>query len=262
VDRLVRRHVFNDTFDSSKAGWVVARTNFGSATLSGGALEFKTTSTGNDHRVLGKTFPAQTLANDGDSLRLTFTLKQNGTISLFRVGLFNLVLGPTLDDFNNSVANNPTASIVLTNNSNVYSGYYSFLRDNVTVNEARRSESVVYNNVGSVPTLGAFTTLTNASSPTSYDYSTDGTTTYQVRFDVTRVSTARVDTVLTLGSGATTNIAMSGTHTTTAPAAPYFTFNSAFFQTTSGTANTTSTLDNIKLDYIAAANTGTVVLIR
>lgn len=250
--------VFHDTFDSSKGGWVVARSATTSTTLSGGALEFKTTNTANDHRILAKTFAAQTLAKDGDRIRLTFDLKQSGALTLFRVGLFNLVLGPALDDWNNSFANNPTASIVLTDNSNVYSGYYSFLRDNATANEARRNGSVVYNNVGNVPTMVQGTTMANASSPTSYNYSTDGSTTYHVLFEVTRVSATQVTALLKLGSGEATHISMSGTHSD----APYLTFNSALFQTTSGTSASTSTLDNMKLEYVTLVNPASVIIVR
>lgn len=85
-----------------------------------------------------------------------------------------------MNDWDNSPANAPTASIW---GENYFSGYYSFLRDNATASEARRDlRTSTWNAAGHAPTLNKAETLQNVSSPTSYDFATDNSVTYQVRF--------------------------------------------------------------------------------
>lgn len=234
--------VFFDTFDSGTGGWVVSR-NTASVTNPGNALAFTTNSTQNDQRIIGKGFTRQTLTNNGDVLRLTFDMRQNGAITLYRVGLFDIAVQPTLNDWNNTGVSSPPNIAVI---GNQYAGYYSYIRDNLTDNQARRDARSPYDSVGNAPTLQTGFNLTTSGGSTVYDIATDNSVTYQVLFEITRVSATSTTTLMRMTNGVN-SIDLSGSDSTSL----YSTFNSVFIMTQGAVGQTTTTLDNIKLEYIA-----------
>ncbi len=243
--------VFNDTFDSGTSSWFASRASSTVSNVSQ-SLSLATTSTATDHRILGKGFSTQSLANDGDVLRLTFDLKQLGAVTLFRVGLFSIANTPATNDWNNSFANVGATSLY----GSAYAGYYSLLYDNAASNITRRDESTgaVYNNGGNAPTLQTDATISGAA-PAAYNIANDASITYQVLFELTRVNSTTVNTLTTMSDG-TNTVSFAGAHAVT----PYTTFNSVFLQSSSGTASTTTTFDNIKLEYIVPEPTSLAFL--
>jgi len=246
--------IFNNAFTTAgdTGGWVASRSSSTVANASG-ALVLSTTSSASEERILGKGFASQTLATNGDILRLTFSYRQSGAIDVIRVGLFNLATVPTLNDWNKL-----TPSPGIASGTNSYTGYWSFIRDNSSVASDARRSATGYSTSATAPTL-VTTSLNIGATPGLYNYATDDSKTYNITFDVKRVSATSSETRLTMVDTATpfASYTVTGLDNT----GQYKTFNSVFVAPTGSTAIGTSTLDNTRLEYIVIPEPASLALI-
>lgn len=245
--------VFTDTFDSGTGNWYKSAggtaSNQGSLTNASGELSWAISSADLKRQSVGRAFAAQTLANDGDKLQLTFDWKQtNNSASLIRVGLFDIA-GTIASHgwlWNGTTTVNATAGTI-----GNFGGYYSYLRDNNANNSlaAHQTGTNIWTGGLDTPTEQTTTPLATPGVPL-YNLANDGSVTYDVLFEVERVSATQVITLMTISSGATTHLSVTGTHN---GGSVVTSFDSVVIRQgpTSGTAYGTMLLDNIQLEYVA-----------
>jgi hypothetical protein len=238
--------VFNDTFDSGTTPWFKVYTGGSNpGTLSNASGELSWALQDGTKGIIGRAFNATSLASDGDKLKLTFDWRQTAaSVSIIRVGLADITGTLAADGWG---ANGSSAGTI-----GSYTGYYSFFRDaSGTANEARE-QTGTNTAIGNVPTSDPQAPL--ASTTQNYDINQDGTVTYQVLFELERLSPTSVKTTMTLSSGVTTHMTMVGTDITSA----YTSFDSAYIR---GGAASTMLLDNIKLEYVAVPEPTSLALL-
>lgn len=245
--------VFTDTFDSGTGAWYRAGTA-NTLTNSSGQLSWSTgLGSGLDqaHQVIGRSFTSTSLGV-GETMRLTFDITQSGTTSLgiVRVGLFDVTTPITGAGWS-------TNGTLIGN----FTGYSSFVRDNVaTGNPARYESATDTNSDATGPTVTFPATAEIGNNNTVYDIAQS--ITYQGVFDVTRTSLTQMDTLFTLSDGVN-NFSLSGTTSNIVGS-----FDTVVFRMGPDSGTATALYDNVQLQVIPEPSTallgglGLLVLLR
>ncbi len=206
--------VFTDSFDSGTGAWYIGSTvnQGGDSTLdnASGQLQFTVGTAQNKDEVIGRSFNEQTL-EVGQTIRMTFDFRQTTTTAILRAGFANRTA--------TAITSDGWAYTTSGTGSGSYSGYYSFVRDNSAAgNSARKDTLTAFTNVDAsgaptFATTGINFPTAGTSDLTSFNINDDGTVTYQGSFEITRTSSAQVDTLLTLSSGGTQHFSIDGRDT-------------------------------------------------
>lgn len=218
--------LFEDNFASGTTGWYSGGSN-GTIANPSGALSWNPITAGTP-AVIGRQFSATSLAV-GETMRLSFSwTPQTDASGITRIGLYNLQNSITANGWN---AASPGGI------GGTSSGYFSFFRDNDGTNGwGARYET------GTVPSASDIQDGTSLGTGiTQFDFISG--TVYTVVFDVTLTSLTQVQTFLTVSSGSSTHMTVSGTHS----GGVLSSFNTVGVRTNEGT---TSLLDNVRLEVI------------
>lgn len=217
--------IFTDTFDSGTGAWYKGGSN-GTLANDNGALSWDENG-GDSQEVIGRTFASTTL-EIGETLRLSYDFRQTDvTPSIIRVGLYN---------FQNAITADSWAVTI----GGTVQGYYSYLRDDSNAGNGARRESISLNTTAGIgPTINTSNTI--GTNTVQGDIANDGSKTYQVYFEVTRVSATETITSFRVMDGATNVVYVDGTSSVL-----YNTFNTVAIRSQGGTA----IYDNIKLEVI------------
>jgi hypothetical protein len=235
--------IFTDTFDSGTGSWFKAAPVVGdSLSATGGQLVW-TENGGQMNEVIGRSFPALTLAV-GQTLRLSFDYRQTGTPNnshLVRAGFHQLTNPIAADNWSGA------------NAVGAWKGYATFVRDDSTSSQTNvaRVESGTSTSATAGPNNGTAGTYTDIGTKiTQYNLADDGSVTYRFVFETTLVSPTRMDTLLTVTSGsgpaATTHFSIPGSQTA---GTIHSSFNAVVLKQAGGTAMPAA-YDNISVELI------------